>query len=52
MHYFLIASLPLLEIGETAPMTVAEFDELLKETVNKYKNYFILNTFKHLLTPY
>ena len=34
MHYFLIASLPLLEIGETAPMTVAEFDELLKENLS------------------
>ena len=35
MHYFLIASLPLLEIGEAAPMTVAEFDEILKENLSE-----------------
>lgn len=35
MHYFLIASLPLLEIGEVPPMTVAEFDEILKENLSE-----------------
>ena len=33
MHYFLIASLPVLEIGDPAPFTVAEFDDLLRENL-------------------
>ena len=33
MYYFLIASLPVLEIGEAAPMTVAALDDLLRENL-------------------
>ena len=33
MYYFLIASLPALEIGEPAPFTVAEFDAVLAENL-------------------
>ena len=33
MYYFLIASLPQLEIGGSAPMTVAEFDGILGENL-------------------
>ncbi len=33
MYYFLIASLPLLEIGSAAPLTTADFDEMLEEAL-------------------
>ena len=35
MYYFLIASLPLLEIGAAAPLTTADFDEMLAETLSE-----------------
>ena len=35
MYYFLVASLPLLEIGEPAPFTVAEFDAVLRENLSE-----------------
>ena len=35
MYYFLIASLPQLEIGKDAPMTVAFFDEIFKEHLSE-----------------
>ena len=37
MYYFLIASLPRLEIGEPAPFTVAEFDDILAENLPEKK---------------
>jgi hypothetical protein len=43
MYYFLIASLPRLEIGEPAPFTVAEFDDILAENLPEKRDTVLPN---------